>query len=1077
MASLLNKYKWYEWSNHSNFSFLKGAGHPEEFVQRGRSLGYGGLGFCDYDGVYGIVRAFREGKKHDDFQKDFRLFYGVELHLAENQTLSLDVRDTIIAYPVSLTGYANLCRIISKAHEKGKHKPWIAPEEMLSLECKEIIFIQPSRGVLRRQDDSFSKRLKLFKEAFSDNLFQMFTRTLSPHDDFWQKKIIEETKALDVPLLLSQDTFFPDPSQKFIHDLVQAIRLNSTLEEASEYLFVNDERSLHSLREIEARFSGYSFFENSLKISQGLSERFNFDLVELRYRYPKELIPEGFDSQSWLEKVSYDAAKARYGLEIPKRVLDILKKELQLVKELGFSDYFLTVWEIVRWAREQGILCQGRGSAANSVICYVLSITSVDPGSFEVLFERFLSAERGDPPDIDVDFEHERREEVIQHIYDFYGRDRAAMVANVITFRTRGAMRAVGKALGISEELLSQVSEDKSTLALRGEGPEGILGFCEQEYSASQNSDKTIPWGLWASLAEALKGYPRHLGIHSGGFVITGEALTQFSPVEMATMENRQVIQWSKDDIETLNFFKIDILALGMLTAIQKAMALMAKNHGRHVTLATIPIEDPSTYEMISRADTVGTFQIESRAQMSMLPRLRPRTFYDLVIQVAIIRPGPIQGGFIHPFLKRRNGEEPIHYAHPKLIPILKRTLGVPLFQEQVMRIAMAVGGFNPGEADQLRRYLGSWQIKGDLGTWLTKLKTGMLKEKIHPEFIESTMKQMEGFSAYGFPESHAASFALIAYTSAWLKCHYPEAFFAALLNSQPMGFYSPHTLLQSARRDGVRILPPSVNHSEWDYSLETTAGSVRPFAIRMGLRSIKGVRRSAIDRMIQIRNKQGLWRDHECFIKESSVDRMTIASLAGAGALAEFGLTRRDAIWSALKTPCFGTLDEYEDGFKFPKETPGEMVDGDFKAMDTSLYMHPAEVQKVYYWNYDLPSSGLTTSRQIPFRREGEKLVVFGIVIVRQAPPTAKKVLFLTLEDEFGFINCIVRPALYEKQPIDRELFLCLEGKLQKVGASHSFIVEKMVAKKERYGDLISLQQQEEARDASPLFAIRNFI
>ncbi len=1075
MASLLKKYKWYEWSNHTNFSFLKGAGHPEEFVQRARSLGYGGLGFCDYDGVYGIVRAFREGKKHDDFQKDFKLFYGVELHLAENQTLSLDVRDTVIAYPLNLKGYGNLCRIISKAHERGKHKPWISPEEILSLDYSEIIFIQPSRGLLRREDDSFSRRLKLFKEAFSGNLFQMFTRTLSPYDDFWQKKIIEESQALDIPLILSQDTFFPNPSQKFLHDLVQAIRLNSTLEEASEYLFVNDERSLHSLREIEARFSGYSFFEKSLKISQSLSERFHFDLVELKYRYPKELIPEGFDSQSWLEKVSHDAAKARYGIEVPKRVLDILKKELQLVKELGFSDYFLTVWEIVRWAREQGILCQGRGSAANSVICYVLSITAVDPGSFDVLFERFLSAERGDPPDIDVDFEHERREEVIQHIYEFYGRDRAAMVANVITFRTRGAMRAVGKTLGICEDILSQVSEGKSTLALRGEGPEGILSFCEKEYSAS-NPEKSIPWGLWGSLAEALKGYPRHLGIHSGGFVITGEALTQFSPVEIATMENRQVIQWSKDDIETLNFFKIDILALGILTAIQKTIDLMAKNHGRHVTLATIPVEDPSTYEMISRADTVGTFQIESRAQMSMLPRLRPRTFYDLVIQVAIIRPGPIQGGFIHPFLKRRNGEEPIHYAHPKLIPILKRTLGVPLFQEQVMRIAMAVGGFNPGEADQLRRYLGSWQIKGDLGPWLTKLKAGMIKEKIHPQFIESTMKQMEGFSAYGFPESHAASFALIAYTSAWLKCHYPEAFFAALLNSQPMGFYSPHTLLQSARRDGVRILPPSVNHSEWDYSLETTAGSVRPFAIRMGLRSIKGVRRPAIDTMIHIRNKQGLWRDHERFIKESSVDRMTIASLAGAGALSEFGLTRRDAIWSALKAPCFGTLDEYEDGFKFPKETPSEMVDGDFKAIDTSLYMHPAEVQKVYYWNYDLPSSDLTTSRQIPFRRDGEKLVVFGIVIVRQAPPTAKKILFLTLEDEFGFINCMVRPAVYERQPIDQELFLCLEGKLQKVGASHSFIVEKMIAKKENVGDLISLQQ-EEIRDASPLFAIRNFV
>ena len=1076
MAYLLEKYKWFEWSNHTNFSFLKAAGHPEDFVNRALHLNYGGLGISDYDGVYGIVRAWKEGKKNEKNQNNFRLFYGAELHLAEDQSLPLDVRDTVIAYALNLKGYEAICRLITIAHQKGKHTPWISADDLCQGYSPDIVLMQPARGLVQINGQAYKERMSLFKNAFGQRFYQLFTRSLIPADHCLQKRILHCSNELKVPILCSQDTFFPMPDQKSVHDLVQAIRLNCQVSEASDFLFVNDERSLHTLREIEARYGSLPFFEDSLKHSQSLAEEFSFDLSQLRYRYPTELIPEGFDSQSWLEKSSYDAARSRYGIEVPRKIIDCLSKELSLVRQLGFADYFLTVWEIVRWARERGILCQGRGSAANSVICYVLGVTSVDPGNFDVLFERFLSVERGDPPDIDVDFEHERREEVIQHIYSFYGRERAAMVANVITFRTKGAIRSVGKALGISDEVINRVSEEKSTLAMRGESADFILKKCQKNFNDEAVHTDNIPWELWSFLTSKIKGYPRHLGIHSGGFVITGEALNRFSPVEPATMQDRQVIQWSKDDIESLGFFKIDILALGILTAMQKTFTMLKKYHGRYLSLAGIPNEDPSTYEMICRADTVGAFQIESRAQMSMLPRLLPKTFYDLVIQVAIIRPGPIQGGFIHPFLKRRKGQEPIHYAHPKLIPILKRTLGVPLFQEQVMRIAMAVGGFTPGEADQLRRFLGSWQIKGDIGPHLLKLKEGMIQEKIHPSFIDATIRQMEGFSAYGFPESHAVSFALIAYASSWLKCHYPEAFFASILNSQPMGFYSPHTLIHSAKRDGVIIRGPSINHSEWDYCLESTPESLRPFGIRMGLRSIRGIHRQAIDRLVARRNQVGSWHTFEDFLKENLVDRITLAGLAGAGAFAEFGLNRRAAIWSALRAPCFETLEEYEKVFSFPRETPQEIVDGDFSVMETSLYMHASEVHKVHYWSYGFAPDILTSSRQISLKKNHDRIRVFGVVIVRQAPPTAGGLLFLTLEDEWGFINCLLKPKLYEQYPVDRELFLCLEGKLQKVGECHSLIVESVIFPEVKKAEVFSFSQKKTHDDLSPIFAVRSF-
>nr|MBP9708151.1 error-prone DNA polymerase [Oligoflexales bacterium] len=811
-------------------------------------------------------------------------------------------------------------------------------------------------------------------------------------------------------------------------------------------------------------------YKSALIASKDLAQRCHFSLGELRYNYPKEMLPENFSAQEFLEKITWEEAGKRYAT-LPDKIRALVKRELDLIKELSFADYFLTVWDIVSWARSQDILCQGRGSAANSAVCYVLGITSVDPALFDVLFERFISVERGDPPDIDVDFEHERREEVIQYIYARYGRAKAAMVANVITFQSRGALRAAGKALGVPELVLKKAAELLEVREFRYGGADYTvaelkkdldLAGCNLEAdnleadnleagNLAGEAANELPLDLWAKMAAALDGFPSHLGIHSGGFILADKPLDWLVAQEPATMEDRTIIQWCKEDIEALGFFKIDILALGMLTAVRKCFSVIETHYARKLTLATIPQGDKATYDMICKADTVGTFQIESRAQMSMLPRLKPRCFYDLVIEVAIIRPGPIQGGMIHPYLKRRDGLEKVDFPDARLEPILKRTLGIPIFQEQVMRIAMAVGGFSPGDADELRRNIGSFSLKNKVELWVGKLAEGMRANKLPETFIESTLKQLKGFSSYGFPESHAASFALIVYVSCYLKCHYSAVFFLSVLNSQPMGFYPPHILIQTARQLGVEVLPICVRKSDWDHRLEKIGEkSAEPiYAIRVGFRLVRSLREEASKAFVARRKESPPWSDFEDFVRRSGLSRVDFTALAAADAFHSFDVERRSAIWRSEAAPFLEHIEDTERPLKFAAETNMEKVESNFHATSISLGLHPAQIIKQEQWHFKIPSTTITLATDIAKVSAGKRIIVFGMIIVRQAPPTAKGMVFATIEDETGLINVALTPQVYAKfkQLFNRQAFLCLSGRLQKQGAAHSIMTEIIYA------------------------------
>jgi len=767
------------------------------------------------------------------------------------------------------------------------------------------------------------------------------------------------------------------------------------------------------------------------------------------------MIPERHTAIGYLEELTWKGAKERFGETLSGKVITILTHELDLIKTLEFADYFLTVWDIVTWARSQDILCQGRGSAANSAVCFVLGITSVDPTLFDLLFERFISMERGDPPDIDVDFEHERREEVIQYIYRRYGRDRAAMVANVITYRSKGAMRAVGKALGASEALLGRMSKMASSKFFRGSGTQNII----QNLKA-----KSLPSGLWSDLSERLKTFPRHLGIHSGGFMLSNTPLTSLVPLEPATMADRTVVQWCKDDIEGLGFFKIDVLSLGMLSAIRKCFHDVEDKYGRKLSLYGIPKDDAATFSMIQRADTAGTFQIESRAQMSMLPRLRPQCFYDLVIEVAIVRPGPIQGKVIHPYLARRQGKEPIVFPDERLRPILARTLGVAIFQEQAMRIAIAVGDFSPGEANELRKNIGTWNMKEferNLDPWLEKLQRGMKKNKIKEPFASQILGQMRGFANYGFPESHAVSFALIAYASSYLKCHYPAPFFTSILNSQPMGFYSPHALLQAAQRNGVKIHPISINDSDWDHKLEKISKPKTPpvYAIRLGFRLVCGLSKTAGQKIPRHRSQEGPWPTFSAFIKTSLLFRDDFTALAAANAFQEFGLTRSEAIWQAEAVPVPPLVDIEERKINWQLGSKLSQIQQDFSAFKTTLETHPVRVLREENWTFPIPTSTLATAVTLSKTKRDQLVTVFGMTLIKQAPPTANGMVFVTLEDDTGFLNLVFSPDIYARYyPIvDQHPFLCVKGKLQRTNESHSILVGQVYVP-ERVGNVVDI-------------------
>jgi error-prone DNA polymerase len=1048
-VSLLEKYGWHEWLCHSNFSFLLGASHPHELYEQAQSYSYQGIGLCDFDGLYGIVRMYRAKKKRKHPHGP-KIYYGVEFHLEQDHQKHTSHQHTIVLYPRTLKGYQSLCHLVDIAHQGGKHHAYLPIHYLRAADRDDLVAILPMRGIMR----SLSKNptpadfITTAKELFADRLYLAISHHMHLGEDFHARIVRHFSEAFKIPVLMSQDVFMHHRSRKPMSDVLHAIRNSKTLDQCGGYFFANGERSLHTISELSKIFGRFRNFESALRDSHLLAQSFDFNLHELKYRYPQHLIPSGCTSSGFLEQLVWDAAYQRYGDPLPQHIKSLLEKELKLVAYLSFENYFLTVWDIVNWAKSKGIMCQGRGSAANSAICFVLGITAVDPQQFDLLFERFISAERGDPPDIDVDFEHQRREEVIQYIYKRFGRQQAAMVANIITFRTKGALRSVGEAFNISNEIISRAQSLAKDLRTKEQRFEQLT----QELIKHKVAPPHLIY-KWVYLSESLRGFPRHLGIHSGGFIISDQPLNQLCGQEPATMPGRSVIQWSKEDIEYLGFFKIDILALGILTAIRQCLELINQN-SPNLHLANIPQDDPQTYEMIQRADTMGTFQIESRAQMAMLPRLRPQNLYDLVVEVGIVRPGPIQGGFIHPYLKRRQGLEPITYPHPSLRPILERTMGIPIFQEQVMRMAMAVGDFTPGEADELRRKMGAWQIKGDLQPIIKKLELGMTNKGIHEKFITQVIQQIKGFAEYGFPESHAASFASLAYISCYLKCHYHPHFLVALLNSQPMGFYSPHALIQDARRHGIEVRPITVNHSDYVTTLEPLTAqpdSREPskYAVRLGLHLINSLAQKSACRLVEARKKYGMWENLQHFFAYSQMSRSDLTYLAAAEALQCFAINRKEAIWSAAASPYQSPIDSpSEIHHPFEPDDPLQKIQHDFASTQTSLGEHPCSVIVNNYWNYPLSIKQISNAKQLEQKAHRSMVYVFGMVISRQAPPSANGMVFLTLEDSMGLINLAINPKTYQKHQhiIDQSNLICALGQLQKNSGSLSISLIKPI-------------------------------
>jgi error-prone DNA polymerase len=815
----------------SNFSFLRGASHPEELVDHAASLGYTEIGIADWNSLAGIVRAHATGKV-----SGIRVLPASRLKLIDGPQL--------LVYPINLDGYTQLSGLLTTGNlraEKGKCDLYKA-DVYTRLKDIRLIAIPPaSLNAAFEFDPSFEKNIMEYGEVFRDRLYLAATRRYFGDDAKQIFRLAQISKRRGIPLIATNDVHYHNPERRQLQDVLTCIREKCTIQNAGYKLHQNAERHLKDESEMKRLFLHYP---EAIRATQEIVEACQFSLSELKYVYPEELTTEGRTPQDEIAYLAWKGAYEKYGSTIPKTITKNIMHELRFIEEMNYAAYFLTVYDIVRFARSQGILCQGRGSAANSTICYCLGITSVDPTKFDLLFERFISSARNEPPDIDVDFEHERREEVIQYIYQKYGRERAAIVATVTQERQRGSIRDVGKVMGLSVDTIKQISSSIWEFT-----PEFLEGKRISEQGLNP-ADPILKKTL--QLTEQLMGFPRQLGMHTGGFVITQGKLSDLCPLMNARMPDRTTIEWNKDDIDALGFLKIDVLGLGMLTCIRKAFELAKSHYGLDWTLVNIPQDDPAVYEMICHADTIGVFQIESRAQQSMLPRLKPRTFYDLVIEVAIVRPGPIQGDMVHPYLRRRNGEEKVEYPSPELEGILGRTLGVPLFQEQAMKIAIVAAGFTPSEADELRRSMATFKAQGMVTKFEKKLIDGMMANGYSREYALRVFKQLEGFGSYGFPESHAASFALLVYISSWIKWYYPDVFACALLNSLPMGFYQPAQIVIDAKNHGVIVLPVDINYSSWDNTLEAerlTPNAQRrwQYAVRLGFRQVKGLRKESM--------------------------------------------------------------------------------------------------------------------------------------------------------------------------------------------------------------------------------------
>jgi error-prone DNA polymerase len=1022
---------YFELHTKSNYSFLEGASHPEELVARAAELGYRGLAITDRNSLAGVVRghvAARESK--------LPLVIGAELHMSDGLT--------VVAWAEHRAGYGRLCKLLTlgrrRAAKGGCLLHW---DDLLSHQAGLLVGLVPRRtrtamasltsgaGATDRAAANtrgwrdhqrwLLKGLQRIHEAFGDRGYLLVPAHRGLDDRQRIEWLTRLARRCGVQPVAAGDALYHTPDRMLAQDCLVAIRRRQTIDQIHAARPSNSQRHLRSIDELHQIYGPY---RELLQTTVTVADRCRFRLDELRYEYPEELAPTGESPIDYLTRLVHQGACRRYPNGVPEKVQQLLAHELELIGDLRYEAYFLTVWDLVRFARSRGILCQGRGSAANSAVCFCLEITAVDPERSDLLFERFISRERNEVPDIDVDFEHQRREEVLQYLYGKYGRHRAGLTATVITYRSKRAIREVGAALGWSADVIDPLAK-----------------LSESQFAKSDIADRCRRFGLdpdtpagqrFVYLVQTLIGFPRHLSQHVGGMVMTRGPLDELCPIENAAMPERTVIQWDKDDLDALGILKVDCLALGMLSALRRCMTLVEQHHGRAIDLASIPEGDEATYDMICRADTVGVFQIESRAQMSMLPRLRPRCFYDLVIEVAIVRPGPIQGQMVHPYLKARKDPSTVTYPNDAIREVLKKTLGVPIFQEQAMRLAVVAAGFTPGEADQLRRAMAAWRRPGVIDRFRQKLIDGMQQRGLQPEFAERVFNQLRGFGEYGFPESHAASFALLTYASCYLKCHYPAAFCAALLNSQPLGFYAPAQLVADARRHGVEVRPADVNYSSWECTLENPPpdhpdSSASP-ALRLGLSMIRGLSEEDGQRLLMARNQQGTFPSLSELTRRARLSTATLTRLADADALRSLTQDRRAALWMAMsrENQAQAALPLWQDLPVDDEPIPASLlaldpqseVYADYAAMGLSLRGHPLS-----FCRQALNELRAVPISQLDSMRHGRYVRIAGLVLLRQRPGTAKGVTFVSLEDETGTANLVLFPNVWREHfPLVRQ-------------------------------------------------------
>ena len=1032
----------------SNFSFLRGASHPHEMVQTAAELGLSAIAIADRNTLAGAVRAHLAGKDHA-----IKVLIGARLVTREGVDL--------VCLPKTREAYGRLSRALTDAQFRGEPGE---PDMRLAglsaaLGSDQILILAPPPDL----NTAWVEHAERCVAQAHSEVFLALTRRFDGEDGHRLASSAALARQLGLETLASTDALYHAPERRLLQDVVTCIREHVRIAQAGRRLNANGERHLKPPTEMVRLFAGY---EDAVARSTHLAAQVNFSLDQLVYEYPDEVIGPGEAPMQTLRRLTKEGQAQRWPNGTPAKTSKALAYELDLIEELNYASYFLTVYDLVRFARSQGILCQGRGSAANSAVCFAIGITEVDPSKMDLLFERFISTERGEPPDIDVDFEHERREEVIQYVYEKYGRRRAGMTAVVSCYRPRGAIREAGKAFGLSGDVIAALSK-----AVWG-WKEGLTDQVIRDELGLDPDTPDLRRALGA--AKALQGFPRHLSQHPGGFVITLGRLDEIVPVRKAAMPEHTSIEWDKEDIEALGLMKVDVLGLGMLTAVQKALDLVRTHYQRPLQLADVPAEDPRVYDMICKADTLGVFQIESRAQMTMLPRLKPRCFYDLVIEVAIVRPGPIQGDMVHPYLRRREGRETVEFPSKALREVLGKTLGVPLFQEQAMKIAIVAAGFTPTEADRLRRSMAAFRRSGTIQEMGEKLIAGMIANGYEPDFAARCFKQLEGFGEYGFPESHAASFALIVYVSCWIKCHYPDAFLAAMLNSQPLGFYAPAQLVRDAREHGVIVRPPDINHSDWDCTLEalspheraalTPEGGAR-FAVRLGLRQIKGLAEITAARVMAARDQGGAFESVEALAGRACLTRSEVDRLANADAFSSVKTARREAGWRALALsgpdlPLFeaggGEFVAHRDSSaaRLPMMALSEEVARDYTTLSLSLKAHPLSFLRERFHR-----RGYVTCRTLLSARNGSRVGLAGLVLVRQRPGSAKGVIFATLEDETGVANVIIWPKLFHRfrKAVIGAKLMAVTGRIQREGDVIHLVAEQVL---DRSGELGLLQQ-----------------